>query len=53
MIYAAQFDKEIEVAEKSLEILNVKDWTVRFASSGTEIDQLIRLIRGIPIGNYS
>lgn len=47
MIYAAQFDKEIEVAEKSLEILNVKDWTVRFASSGTEIDQLlIRLMRG-------
>ncbi|MBL06409.1 MAG: hypothetical protein CL773_00880 [Chloroflexi bacterium] len=47
MVYAAQFDKEIEVAEKSLEILNVRDWTVRFASSGTEIDQLlIRLMRG-------
>ena len=47
MIYAAQFDKEIEVAEKSLKILNTKDWTVRFASSGTEIDQLlIRLMRG-------
>jgi len=47
MIYAAQFDKEIEVAEKALKILNTKDWTVRFASSGTEIDQLlIRLMRG-------
>jgi len=47
MIYAAQFDSEIEVAEKSLKILNAKDWTVRFASSGTEIDQLlIRLMRG-------
>jgi len=47
MIFAAQFDKEIEVAEKALKILNIDDWTVRFASSGTEIDQLlIRLMRG-------
>jgi len=47
MVYAAQFDKEIDVAKKALSILGVKDWTVRFASSGTEIDQLlIRLMRG-------
>ena len=47
MIYAAQFENEIEVAKKALKILNVDNWTARFASSGTEINQLlIRLIRG-------
>ena len=47
MVYAAQFENEIEVAQKALKILNVDNWTVRFASSGTEINQLlIRLIRG-------
>ena len=47
MIYAAQFENEIEVAKKALKILNVDNWTARFASSVTEINQLlIRLIRG-------
>ena len=46
-IYAAQFEREIEVAELALGMIPLEDATVRFASSGTEIDQLvIRLMRG-------
>ncbi len=45
-IYAAQFERELEVAEMMLDMIPL-DGTVRFASSGTEIDQLvIRLMRG-------
>ena len=46
-IFAGQFEKEIEVAKMALEMIPMKNATVRFASSGTEIDQLaIRLMRG-------
>ncbi len=46
-IFAAQFERELEVAELALEMIPLEDATVRFASSGTEIDQLvIRLMRG-------
>lgn len=46
-VYAAQFERELEVAEMALEMIPMPDATVRFASSGTEIDQLvIRLMRG-------
>ena len=46
-VYAAQFERELEVAELALGMIPLKDATVRFASSGTEIDQLvIRLMRG-------
>ncbi|MBI64361.1 MAG: aspartate aminotransferase family protein [Chloroflexi bacterium] len=46
-IFAGQFKKEIEVAKMALEMIPMKNATVRFASSGTEIDQLaIRLMRG-------
>jgi glutamate-1-semialdehyde 2,1-aminomutase len=46
-VYAAQFERELEVAELALGMIPLEDATVRFASSGTEIDQLvIRLMRG-------
>lgn len=46
-VYAAQFEQELEVAELALSMIPMEDATVRFASSGTEIDQIaIRLMRG-------
>ncbi|MDA0232674.1 MAG: glutamate-1-semialdehyde 2,1-aminomutase [Chloroflexi bacterium] len=46
-VYAAQFERELEVSELALDMIPLEDATVRFASSGTEIDQLvIRLMRG-------
>jgi len=46
-VFAGQFKKELEVAEMALNMIPMDDATVRFASSGTEIDQLaIRLMRG-------
>lgn len=46
-VYAAQFERELEVAELALGMIPMEDARVRFASSGTEIDQLvIRLMRG-------
>ena len=46
-VFAAQFEQELEVAEMVLEMIPMKDATVRFASSGTEIDQLLlRTMRG-------
>ncbi len=46
-VYAAQFERELEVAELALEMIPMPDARVRFATSGTEIDQLvIRLMRG-------
>lgn len=46
-VFAAQFERELEVAEMALDMIPLQDATVRFASSGTEIDQLvIRLMRG-------
>ncbi len=46
-VYAAQFERELEVAELALGMIPMPDARVRFASSGTEIDQLvIRLMRG-------
>ena len=46
-VFAGQFDRELEVAEMALGMVPLPDATVRFASSGTEIDQLvIRLMRG-------
>lgn len=46
-VYAAQFNREIEVAELAVGMIPLEDARVRFASSGTEIDQLvIRLMRG-------
>jgi glutamate-1-semialdehyde 2,1-aminomutase len=46
-VYAAQFEQELQVAELALGMIPLPDATVRFASSGTEIDQLaIRLMRG-------
>lgn len=45
-VYAAQHARELEVAELALAMIPMADATVRFASSGTEIDQLaIRLMR--------
>ena len=46
-VLAAQFERELEVAEMASEAVPIEDCTVRFASSGTEIDQLaLRLARG-------
>ena len=46
-VFAAQFERELEVAEMAAEAVPIEDCTVRFASSGTEIDQLaLRLARG-------
>ena len=46
-IFAAQFERELEVAEMAAEAIPIKDCTVRFAGSGTEIVQLVlRLARG-------
>jgi len=46
-IFSAQFERELEVAEMVLDMIPMEDATVRFASSGTEIDQLLfRTMRG-------
>jgi len=46
-VFSAQFEQELEVAEMVLDMIPMPDATVRFASSGTEIDQLLfRTIRG-------
>ncbi len=46
-VLAAQFERELEVAEMAADAVRIEDCTVRFASSGTEIDQLVlRLARG-------
>ncbi len=46
-VFAAQFERELEVAEMAADAIPIEDCTVRFASSGTEIDQLaLRLARG-------
>lgn len=46
-IFAAQFERELEVAEMAAEAVPIPDCTVRFAGSGTEIVQLaLRLARG-------
>ena len=46
-VFAAQFERELEVAEMATDAVPIEDCTVRFASSGTEIDQLaLRLARG-------
>ena len=46
-VFAAQFERELEVAEMASEAVPIEDCTVRFASSGTEIGQLaLRLARG-------
>ena len=45
-ICSGQHDFEISVTEQTLKLIQMQDSTVRFASSGTEIVQLvIRLIR--------
>ncbi len=46
-VFAAQFERELDVAEMAIDMIPLEDARVRFASSGTEIDQLvIRLMRG-------
>ena len=46
-VFAAQFEQELEVAEMVLDMIPMEDATVRFASSGAEIDQLLfRTMRG-------
>jgi len=40
-VFAGQFERELEVAEMVLDMIPMEDATVRFASSGTEIDQLL------------
>ena len=46
-IFAAQFERELEVAEMAATAIPIEDCTVRFAGSGTEIVQLaLRLARG-------
>ncbi len=46
-VLAAQFERELEVAEMAADAVPIPDCTFRFASSGTEIDQLaLRLARG-------
>ena len=46
IVFTGQFERELEVAEMVREAVPLKG-TIRFASSGTEIDQLvIRLARG-------
>ena len=46
-IFAAQFERELEVAEMAADAVPIPHCTVRFAGSGTEIVQLaLRLARG-------
>ncbi len=46
-VFAAQFERELDVAQLAVDMIPMEDARVRFASSGTEIDQLvIRLMRG-------
>ena len=46
-VFAAQFERELEVAEMAAAAVPIPDCTVRFAGSGTEIVQLaLRLARG-------
>jgi len=46
-VFSAQFEQELEVAEMALDMIPMENATVRFASSGTEIDQLLfRTMRG-------
>ncbi len=46
-VFAGQFERELEVAEMALSMIPMEDATIRFASSGTEIDQLLfRTMRG-------
>ncbi len=46
-VFAAQFERELEVAEMAADAVPIEDCTVRFAGSGTEIVQLVlRLARG-------
>ncbi len=46
-VFAAQFERELQVAEMAAEAVPIPDATVRFAGSGTEIVQLaLRLARG-------
>ena len=46
-VLAAQFERELEVAEMAADAVPIEDCTVRFAGSGTEIVQLaLRLARG-------
>jgi glutamate-1-semialdehyde 2,1-aminomutase len=46
-VFSAQFERELEVAEMALDMIPMPNATVRFASSGTEIDQLLcRTMRG-------
>ena len=46
-VFAGQFERELEVAEMALDMIPMENATVRFASSGTEIDQLLfRTMRG-------
>ena len=46
-VFAGQFERELEVAEMVLDMIPMENATVRFASSGTEIDQLLfRTMRG-------
>jgi glutamate-1-semialdehyde 2,1-aminomutase len=46
-VFSAQFERELEVAEMALDMIPMENATVRFASSGTEIDQLLfRTMRG-------
>ena len=46
-VFSAQHVRELELAELALSMIPIPDALVRFASSGTEIDQLaIRLMRG-------
>jgi glutamate-1-semialdehyde 2,1-aminomutase len=46
-VFAGQFERELEVAQMALDMIPMENATVRFASSGTEIDQLLfRTMRG-------
>ena len=46
-VFAAQFERELEVAEMAAAAVPIPECTVRFAGSGTEIVQLaLRLARG-------
>jgi glutamate-1-semialdehyde 2,1-aminomutase len=47
-VFAGQFEQELAVAELALGMVPIENGRLRFASSGTEIDQLaIRLMRGV------
>ena len=46
-VFAGQFERELDVAGMVLDMIPMENATVRFASSGTEIDQLLfRTMRG-------